>query len=787
MPTTKSPSPANSNYDFALRHERVKLFARVLKQFDANIARTTQAMREVASCLSLVGQSYHEVALCVNHTNPHSAANRAYHISFNHRMVENYGEALQDAATIFSAEMKSIKEGEQYVKYNGGVHAAVLTRLHDVHDKARKAAALGDDVSVAHKKAIASQKVVHKKEAKYARKGRPLTESKLYERQREKLRQHEQVYQAKLRTFDADYEALMQRQLYVAGHTMDEFLDVNTVYMSHMLKVLGCLAPHGAEAIEQMVANGETLGQRLGVASEEQLGSRLRTRAAHLPIAERVATPAKFSRSSSAHNFTGYYENRRQTAPSADRAPPTARALDDGGGAGERVQDAGATPAGTSPRQQQQQRMIAYQTPPRATFGAAGHVNATSRAYSAEEPDPSPPPQAPSFPVAVRRSDAAPGQCVNPLAFGRTVSSDGRGVAPAQGRDAPRSGTGETATTPSITTYTARERSPRHAPFGDGYTPGGVTPPSCAAVYTFDPARPPPSSPPPPPAAAAGAAATRLSAGGCALGQRPSGRGAAVAAPLGVAGLDRARSSEPFVDDDLLLLRRSSGDATPRLSLQPLVLFPQDASEDRSPRFATPRMSGATTVGADAVTQQHPRRGSKKPKSSAGSSGSSGGAAAAAATVVAAVGNRRSGQMQRECVASAPPEDETMTCSTTSGWCEASEGSVNEGRATHGHRPLQHPLPHHRAPPPQRRGPTQRPQRHTAPANLALLPTAAAAAAGAQQWCGDGIDSDAGAATGRSYNLSTSYGLDSPVPTPQPYALDARAWEDSQVRPSSTS
>ncbi|CAG9574296.1 conserved hypothetical protein [Leishmania major strain Friedlin] len=748
MLNTKSPSPANSNYDFALRHERVKLIARALKQFGVYITRTTQAMREVASCLSLVGQSYHEVAQCVNNTNPHSRADQDCYISFNRQLVESYGANLQNAATLFSAEMMNIKNGEQFLSYNKSVHRTVMTRLHDVLKMAQRTRDLGDDVKAELKKATSCRKVVSRKEAKYIRKGRPLTESKLYVRQSERMRKHDQAYEAKLRTFDTEYESLMQRQLYVAGHTMDDFLDMNTVYLSHILKVLGCLAPNGAEAIQKMLDSGEKLSDLLGIAPEDQLGCRLRAQNVDVlnssnvtPVKRGVGatpgkgTPAKSSCCGSSHNFTSYYQNRRQAALYVEGAPPTARALgEDSRGSSEPCQTLSETP---------ERQLISNQTPLRATFGSAAICRAASHSYSAAEPAAPSPLQPPSFPAAVRRVDAAPVPYVKPLAIGLHASCGSPGTTtdaakqtcPA-GNAAPaawvvKTGGRRGSVCDTTNSRTRVELSLGHAQFDDDNTAAGAPPAACLA-------------PAPPPAQYSEERPM----------ERPLGRSEVPAAQAAMFGLDVARSAAPF-DDQLVA---DSCRRTSLLSLKPVALFPLDVSESSISRKVAPRTSAATTSVANPSTQQRSRRDRKKHKTTK--------------VVAAARGVPLPG------TASAPPDEDTMSRSTSTQSQEALESSIHGYHAAHYHCP----------PPQQLHNLKQHPQRDSAPVSLAHFQMELTGCSGDApcQWRNDGLCSEAGGVSGRSQRLSTSYGLDSPTPTPQPFALGTHAWEDSQVRPCSS-
>ncbi|KAG5504420.1 hypothetical protein JKF63_04872 [Porcisia hertigi] len=727
MFTAKSSSPTNSNYDFTLRHERVKLLGRVLKQFDGRISRTAQAMREVASCLSLAGQSYHEVVQCVNNTNPQTSANQTSFISFSNGLAENHGVSLRSAATLFAAEMKSIKDGEQYLSYDIGVHQTVLARLQEVLAKVHETRGFGDEVEATFKKFMSARNVVHKKEAKYMRKGRPLTDSKRYVKQCDKMHKKEQIFQAKLNVFDMEYDSLMQRQLYVAGHTMDDFLDVNTVYLSHMLKVLGCLAPHGAETIERMVNSGEKLSECIGVAPADQFGSRLRTRGVGLLESDNVTpikvsdctttpgrgVPAKSSRTCRSHNFTTYYENRRQTTASADRAPPTTRALDGEG-------DENSTP-GCPLNQTPQRQPVLNPTPLRAPFGVTeGNRQAESDAYLAGDSNPSPPPKPPSFPASARHTHL--------LAVGTTAACEAPGTAAGAGKQT-SSMKRERPTTASVvtnaddsrracdaaTTGITRKVAHGHAPFGGSATPAFPSP------------------------AAAGAAKSST--------KRPKGRP--------TLEFDPARSAEPFFDDTIASLCKS----TPRKSLQPIALFPLDFDEDCIPQKVTSRISTSTTVSGSTVTLQRPRRRSKN------------------FTIASAASASRGGALQ-SCIASAPPDEDTLTSSTNTN-LQGSEKSIRSPRATHGHRPQPHVF----------RDPTGRPQRNTTLANLQgfrAMTVVGETRKASHQWSSDGLGSEVGGVTGRSQNLSTSYGLDSSVPTPQPCALNAQAWEDSQVRASSS-
>ncbi|KAG5478916.1 hypothetical protein CUR178_05497 [Leishmania enriettii] len=689
MLTEKSPSPTNSSYDFALRHERVKLLEKVLKQLDGSISRTVLAMREVASCLSLVGQSYHEVAQCVSGANPNETVDQAYSISAHDLLGENYEVSLQNAATLFSAEMKNVRSGDEYFLYNGAVHQTVLMRLHKVLEDTQKARGLGDDVKAALKKAMNSRKIVHQKEAKYMRKGLALTESKLYAKQAKKMRQHDEAAEVKRRAFDAEYGSLMKRQLCVAGHTMGDFLDANTVYMSKMLKVLGCLAPNGEEAIRKMADSGERLDESLGVALRDQLSSQLRTRGVRLlgasdaTLVRRGACAGSgkeaFAMSScgrSLHNFIDYCEDPCLREPSAERAPPTARALErDYDESNERCRPFRGTP---------QRQLISSQTLVSAAPGTAGVSKGTSCAFSSGEPYASPPLRAPSFPAALRRVDTMA------CSSGKMISC--------------------------------------HAPFGDGSTPPAALPAACVSL----------AAPP------AQYSEDRLT--------WPSrARSAVLAAQAGMCEADGARFSEPFADNPVT----STRERTPHMSLQPMVLFPLDANEGCSPRQATPRTSTATSAAADAVTQQHPRRDTRKVTE-----------ASAAAR----------GGVSRPFTASAPPGEDTEGSSVITQCQEESDNSLQGCYPTHGHGP----------PPQQQRLLPRHAQRSAAPENLAQFQAMAlegGVGASSYQWCSDGLDSEPGGVSGRSHNVSTGYGLDSPVPTPQWCARDTRAWEDAQVRP----
>ncbi|KAG5478705.1 hypothetical protein LSCM1_06109 [Leishmania martiniquensis] len=738
----KSPSPANSHYDFALRHERVRLLEKVLKQLDVFISRTVLAMREVASCLSLVGQSYHEVAQCVNSTNPHSTVNQAYRISAHNRLVEHYGVSLQNAATQLSAEMKSLRNGEEYSSYNSAMHQMVLMRLHEVLTNAQKTRDLGDEVKISLKRAMNSRKKVHQKEAKYMRKGLSLTQSKLYAKQAKKMRLHDEAAEAKRRAFDAEYESLMQRQLYVTGHTMGDFLDVNTVYMSNILSVLGCLAPKGAEVIQKMANSGE----RLGVAPEDQFGSQpgtqglllLGSSGATLVKGGAEAWPGREATFASncdrsSHGFTGYHQEQCLKDPSAERAPPTARALERGDESNECCCAFSGTP---------QRQLISGQMPVSAATGTTGVSKATSCAFSADEPHASPPLRTPSFPAAVRRVDATVMQHPNQHTFGGPALSGAPGVATYAGKQAEPLKSAAPATVVVMTgdrrgdvreATTARntcQASSCHAPFGDGSSPAVEQPAARSSLAT-------------PPAAYNEERR---------MGQS-WGRSAALAAPMTMHGFDCARSAEPFEDTVPI----STHERTPHASLPPMELFPLETDEDCGPREATPRVSTATTVAAEAVTQKHLHRD----KSSVME-------AAAAAK----------GGAPRLSTASAPPDEDMVGSGVNTQRREIPKKSTPGRCIAQGQRPR--PQPQSRLP--------QCPQRHAAPqslTNFQAMTLEGGLGASLCQCCSDSLGSEAGGVSGCSHNLSTSYELNSPVPTPQRRVLDTHAWEDAQVRPCS--
>ncbi|GET88760.1 hypothetical protein, conserved [Leishmania tarentolae] len=745
MPKARSPSPAKSNCEFALRHERVKLIAKALKQFSVYITRTTEAMREVASCLSLVGKSYHEVAECVNNTNPHCRSNQDSYISFNKQLVESYGANLRNAATLFSSEMMDIKGGEQFLSYNKSMHRTVMARLHDVLKKAQKTRDLGDDVKAELKKTLSWRKIVSSKKEKYIRKGRPLTESKLYVKQSKKMQKHEEAYEAKLRTFDTEYESLMQRQLYVAGHTMDDFLDMNTVYLSHILKVLGCLAPHGAEAIQKMLTSSDKLSDRLGITPENQLGCRLRTQSADVlnstnmtPVKVGVGatpskgTPAKSSRCGSSHNFTSYYENRRQAALCDEGAPPTARALDDYCENTELCSTLGGTP---------QRQLISNQTPLKATFESAEVCKGTSCSYSAVEPFMPTPLQPPSFPSAVRRVDSAPVPYANQVAIGPYASCGTSDMITNAAKQACPAGT----VTPAalVTTAGGRRGSARDATNTRTTSERNIDSTHFGRVNAAAGA---------PPAACLASAPPLSQYSGKKPVVRPSDCLKVSATRASTLGHDRGRSTEPFDDqpDD-------TGRGTLLMPIKPIPFIPLDIGEGSSSRKTTARTSTATTVVAKSSVQKRPQRDKKKYST----------------TKVAAASSVRGGVSLRG-VASAPPDEDSMSRSSNTQFQKSLGNSLQDCHAAHDRRPRPQKL--HNV--------ERRHERDTAPVSLAHFQEELTGCSvnTTCPWRNDGLCSEAGGISGRSPHLSTSYGLNSPTPTPQALAPCTSAWEDTKVQ-----
>lgn len=804
--SNKSPSPASANYDFALRHERVKLFARVLKQFDTNVTRTVQAMREVAGSFSVVGESYHEVAQCVNNTNPCSAMNRPYHIAHanSNRVVESYGADLQGAASFFAKEMTSLREGEQYVAFNSGVHQTVLQRLHEVITRAKKTGELGDEVAAALRKSVAAKKIVQKKEAKYTRLGKPLTASKRYSKQHEEMQRRSQNYEAKLRAFDAEYEAVMQRQLYVAGHTMDDFLDANAVYLAQMLKVLSCLAPHGADTVEGMVAASQALSTRLGVAPEDQVACRLRpAKLDGSPDAfNRIVTPVKGSpgkaSNASSHNFTSYYRNRKHRGASADQAPPTARALDGEESDQDRV--AATTHSCWSTPGSPQAQVFSSRSPQRPLTGVS-------------EPDPSPPPcPNPMARLAVTAGRAGAARSTSTVAAGPpspAAAAAPRGAKAAQ-PVVPRSGGGvvnktsqrvaaggagggggtrpvlsapaataaaaaparpsrtATATTAvaapaaaaSAAPVSAQERSttqsPVRAPFGLGTTPSFQPP--VEAREDFPEAA---DVPPTVMSDARSPSAVKAVSSSPRQQQRQQHRTTAVRAPAAVAVVDRARSTEPF-DDDYM---KGVVSCTARGSLQPVNLLAEmDAAAEAASALPSQRQRHVNPLAFQRTTLQQAEPQLQPRKAAARRSSTE------LATFAPLHGRRSGGERSdargsTQLVASAPPPDDaTLSSSTDSRFLGDSGAYGFHGGAV--------PTP---PPPPQ-----QQHRQANATAMMVTLPAAGMKPGDAWE-----TETETGGVTGRSHALSASYALDSPAYAPHLRGMEATTWEDSRVRPCS--
>lgn len=360
----RSVSPHGNDYDFTLRHERSKLFLKVLKEFDNSVMRTAQSMRDATGSLSQVSQSYQELSMCISNTNPSSVANREYQTRVNSQLVTNYGAQLQKAAQVFSGEMEKLHNGAAYNRFNDGVHKLVLQPLHEVEQQAKRTCDAGDDVAKSTKKLTAAKKEVERKEAKYRKLNKPITESKLYPKHVALRDECQHAYDAKLAYFDRQYESLMQQHLFIAGRTMDEFLDLNTKYMAQTMQVMGCLAPHGAETVEEMMVAGNQIGQRMGVAPQLRLGRNsigvlggtapLRavggkgsttgvpapaTAAAAGPVVEvpPVAVDDVLGRTS-AHNFTAFYHTWTDDAKQNKMGNQTALT---GAGAGDRGSEEG--------------------------------------------------------------------------------------------------------------------------------------------------------------------------------------------------------------------------------------------------------------------------------------------------------------------------------------------------------------------------------------------------------------------------------------------------------------
>ncbi|KPA83932.1 hypothetical protein ABB37_02092 [Leptomonas pyrrhocoris] len=772
----KSPSPASSNYDFSLRFERVRLFAKVLKHFDTNISRTVQAMREMAGSLSLVGQSYHEVAQCVNNTNPHSAMNRAYPIwsstMNSNRVVESYGADLQGTATVFSGEMKRLREGEHYVAFNGSVHQSVLARLHDVMSRAKKTVELGEGVACALRKSVAAKKIVQKKEAKYVRLGKPLTASKRHAKQAAAARQREQAYDAKLRAFDAEYEDLMQRQLYVAGHSMDDFLDANAVYLAQILNVVSCLAPHGAEAVADMVNASQDLGSRLGIAPADQVANRLRSRNASTPLdkALKDVTPMRSTPSKSpgshahqrntgaSHNFTSYYSNRRNRGPSAEQAPPTARALDD--------DDAAAAAAVAA-------SMSCWSTPGTPQRRLLSSRSPQGRLAGLIEPDPTPPPPCPN-PMAwlpggpgtsvVRSAAGATGSGTESMPvvprFDRAViQKPTKGVAAASAASNPFAGAkgGPLARAPAATALVEKSvtLSPGRAPFGEGNTPAfqqsghrSASPATAAPATAVTEARSP------------SGAVTVAPTSHHSHNDRCADVLVSQAAQLRLAC---ARSTEPFDNGDC-----DGGGVTgvvsytARSSLQPVNLMAaMEAEADRPSEVQRKwQQQQQQHVNPAALKSSGPADRQPKPRSQKPSRNTTRRSTTLPANLtppspIAAANSRAAPLM----ASAPPPDDATLSSSTNShvhgdsnansfqATLSSDNGQSNAAMASHGY-----------------------PLCLTTPAALKSYSN------------GDGWESETGGVSGRSHALSTSYALDSPAYAPHLRGMEAQSWEDSHVR-----
>lgn len=790
----KSPSPASSNYDFTLRHERVKLFAKVLKQFDTNVARTVQTMHEVASTLFLVGESYHEVAQYVNNTNPQSAVNSAYAVSrlYSNQVVENYGADLQGAASMFAREMKNLHEGEQYVTYREGVRQMVLTRLHEVMAQAKKTSQLGDSVAAALRKAVAARKTVQKKQAKYVKLNKPLTESKRYAKQSEEMRQREKNYETKLRTFDAAYEDLMQRQLYVTGHTMDEFIDTNTAYLAQILKVLSCLAPHGADAVENMVAATQDRGNQLGIPSEDQVAGRLETRDVNrtpdlthkraitskgsLTVTPVRGTPGRSALGSS-HNFTSYYRNRKHRSASAELAPPTARALDedDGNAGGRGLNHLCGSPDGAG---------TDVCVAPSTFWSTPGTPRGRHAALS--EPDPTPPSNPPSCANPLTRLGVATG-CIIAAPAGAAGSGAAMPVVPRTGGVVITKGSKGAAVAPAAAppVATAKPRmlaraaassrqrqqpsgavsvkersvtqSPGRAPFGEGTTPAFK--------------QPSPQRPSSPPAVISPVVLTEAGSHSDTVAATASQhrRTAALQSQAVLLGLDRARSTEPYDDD----CPKGVASYTSRPSLEPVNLLPaMEAAADRPsevPRqchvnpLAVNNSSGRGDGGAaphqhDDYEQpsQQQQQQHVKSRHTTRRSGTVPSAGFAPQQLIYA------GAAAASMVATAPPPDEaTLSSSTNSHFPSESNAtsfqeslsfSYGQNRTCLNNNNMSHP-------------PSQ------------------SISAGVKSYSnGEGWESETGGVTGRSNALSASYALDSPAYAPHLRGMEMQTWVDHNVR-----
>ncbi|CAD2220719.1 hypothetical protein ADEAN_000824100 [Angomonas deanei] len=300
----RSPSPANNNYDFTLRYERAKLFANIVKNFDTNIIKTSQTMREVSNTFNSVAASYSEVCLCVNNTNNEtkgsttspSLVTAASTMHNNNRLVEQYGVRLQRTATVFSSEMKNMREGKVFTEYNESVANKINKQISDVKSKAAKTVAAGKDCEKQLQVYMKFKGIADKKEGKYRRLNKPISESKKYEKQAAAAKEKEKIYQSKLLFFNDLYDELVNRHFYVIGHTMDDFLSIHLNYMFNLMTVMTCIAPDGNRSVEKFIDQTRTVGKRIGMEEGELIGG--------------LNQNKNRNRSKSVHNFTSYFMNR---------------------------------------------------------------------------------------------------------------------------------------------------------------------------------------------------------------------------------------------------------------------------------------------------------------------------------------------------------------------------------------------------------------------------------------------------------------------------------------------
>ncbi|ORC89169.1 uncharacterized protein TM35_000131730 [Trypanosoma theileri] len=222
----------SADSDFEQCMHNAETVKKRLGTLDDSLKRFIIAVSDTATAFECVGNCYVDMATAATvqaGNEEHSAVSR---------QVNDTRSALYNSARIFAMEMRELKDGQALVNYRSDIHKRIIELLRPLRETAKRTVIAGKTRSDLHKKYRKAVDVVVKKERKYEKKNKPISESKLYKKQEATRDKAYESFVKSNENFVSLYNDLIMNIEKITGQTLDSFVDISSSLLQYMLKTI---------------------------------------------------------------------------------------------------------------------------------------------------------------------------------------------------------------------------------------------------------------------------------------------------------------------------------------------------------------------------------------------------------------------------------------------------------------------------------------------------------------------------------------------------------------------